>query len=55
MQDDTHQIDEVLAYWIDAVDHRDCIARFGRFPQGNATLGRATTRDERAYLDALAG
>ena len=44
--------EEFLRY---AADHRDCIARFGRFPQRNATLGRTSTRDERAYLDALAG
>lgn len=36
-----------LAY---AREHRDIIARFGRFPHRNAVLGRATTPDEQAYL-----
>ncbi len=31
--------------------HRDIIARFGRFPHRNAALGRATTDEERAFLD----
>lgn len=34
-----------------AVDHRDIIARFGRFPHRNAVLGRESTDAERAYLD----
>ncbi|MGI8840928.1 MAG: DUF924 family protein [Caulobacteraceae bacterium] len=37
------------AQW--ARDHHDIIARFGRFPHRNACLGRATTDDERAFLD----
>jgi uncharacterized protein (DUF924 family) len=32
--------------------HRDVIARFGRFPHRNAALGRTTTAEEQAYLDA---
>lgn len=36
-----------LAY---AIDHRDVIARFGRFPSRNAALGRASTPDEEVYL-----
>jgi uncharacterized protein (DUF924 family) len=32
--------------------HRDIIRRFGRFPHRNAILGRATTPEEQAYLDA---
>jgi uncharacterized protein (DUF924 family) len=35
-----------------ARDHRDIIARFGRFPHRNAKLGRATTLAEQAFLDA---
>jgi len=31
--------------------HRDIIARFGRFPHRNASLGRTTTEDEQAFLD----
>ncbi len=34
-----------------AVEHRDIIARFGRFPHRNAALGRETTPAEQAYLD----
>lgn len=32
--------------------HRDIIARFGRFPHRNAALGRASTPEEQAFLDA---
>ena len=32
--------------------HRDIIARFGRFPHRNASLGRVTTAEEQAFLDA---
>jgi uncharacterized protein (DUF924 family) len=35
--------------------HQDVIARFGRFPQRNASLGRASTPAERAHLDPDAG
>jgi uncharacterized protein (DUF924 family) len=31
--------------------HADIIRRFGRFPHRNAMLGRATTREEQAFLD----
>ena len=33
-----------------AREHRDCIRRFGRFPQRNAVLGRTPTPDEAAFL-----
>ncbi len=33
-----------------AVDHRDIIARFGRFPHRNATLGRTSTPEEDQFL-----
>jgi uncharacterized protein (DUF924 family) len=36
--------------WIE--HHADIIRRFGRFPHRNALLGRTTTPDEQAYLDA---
>jgi Uncharacterized protein conserved in bacteria len=39
---------EILHY---EVGHRDCIARFGRFPFRNATLGRASTPEELAYIE----
>lgn len=32
--------------------HRDIIARFGRFPHRNAVLGRVTTDEEAAFLEA---
>lgn len=32
--------------------HRDVVARFGRFPHRNAVLGRPSTAEEQAYLDA---
>jgi len=34
-----------------ALEHRDLVARFGRFPHRNAILGRAPTAEERLYLD----
>ncbi len=34
-----------------AQNHRDIVARFGRFPHRNAMLGRATTAGEQAFLD----
>ena len=38
---------EALAW---GVKHRDCIARFGRFPHRNAALGRPSTAEEAGYL-----
>lgn len=35
--------------------HRDAIARFGRFPHRNAVLGRTSTPEEQAWLDAGGG
>jgi len=35
--------------------HHDAIARFGRFPHRNRELGRETTAEEQAYLDAGGG
>ena len=35
--------------------HRDVIARFGRFPHRNAALGRASTPQEVAWLEAGGG
>jgi uncharacterized protein (DUF924 family) len=32
--------------------HREVIRRYGRFPYRNAALGRVTTPEERAFLDA---
>ena len=37
--------------WADyARQHRDIIARFGRFPHRNAVLGRSNTEEETAFL-----
>ncbi len=33
-----------------AVEHRDIVARFGRFPHRNEVLGRTCTEDELEYL-----
>lgn len=41
---------EETAKW--ARIHREIIERFGRFPHRNALLGRETTREEQAFLDA---
>jgi uncharacterized protein (DUF924 family) len=38
-----------------AVRHYDVIERFGRFPHRNHALGRASTADEQAWLDAGGG
>jgi len=38
-----------------ARDHHDAIAKFGRFPHRNAVLGRETTPEEQAWLDAGGG
>lgn len=35
-----------------AQEHADIIRRFGRFPHRNRLLGRDTTEDEQAFLDA---
>lgn len=35
-----------------ALEHRDIVARFGRFPHRNRALGRETTTEEQAFLDA---
>jgi len=41
-------MDEGVRY---ACQHRDTIARFGRFPHRNAALGRDTTPEEAQYLE----
>lgn len=41
---------EDTALW--AKLHADVIEKFGRFPHRNAVLGRPTTKDEQAFLDA---
>ncbi len=46
----TKTLDENPAWYDYAVLHRDIIARFGRFPHRNQTLGRETTAEEAAFL-----
>ncbi|HZP77910.1 MAG TPA: DUF924 family protein [Pseudolabrys sp.] len=41
--------DENVSY---ALEHADVIRRFGRFPHRNPLLGRQTTAEEQAFLDA---
>lgn len=43
---------DLLGY---AQAHREVIARFGRFPHRNAALGRLSTPDEQAWLEAGGG
>lgn len=38
-----------------AIEHRDVIARFSRFPHRNRALGRSNTPEEQAWLDAGGG
>jgi uncharacterized protein (DUF924 family) len=38
-----------------AIEHRDIIARFGRFPHRNEVLGRKTTAGEQAFLSEHKG
>lgn len=44
--------EELDSYARYARTHREVIARFGRFPHRNAVLGRETTAEEQAFLDA---
>ena len=38
-----------------AIEHRDIIARFGRFPHRNQALGRKTTKNELEFLSGHKG
>ncbi len=38
-----------------AIEHRDIVARFGRFPHRNRALGRETTPEENAFLQGHEG
>ncbi len=44
--------DESLKY---AIEHRDIVAKFGRFPHRNSVLDRETTPEEREFLAGHAG
>ena len=41
-------LDDTLPH---AIEHRDIIAKFGRFPHRNQLLGREMTRQEQEFLD----
>ena len=43
---------EDAEFVLHAKAHREVVARFGRFPFRNAALGRQTTPEEQAFLDA---
>lgn len=47
-----HGGEESLKY---AIEHRDIVARFGRFPHRNSALGRETTEEEAAFLQGHSG
>ena len=34
-----------------AIEHRDIVARFGRFPHRNEALGRVSSAEELGYLE----
>jgi len=38
-----------------AIEHRDIIARFGRFPHRNAILGRTNSDEEQEFLKTHKG
>jgi uncharacterized protein (DUF924 family) len=38
-----------------AIEHRDIVARFGRFPHRNQALGRTSTQDEADFLKGHGG
>ena len=46
----TATLDENTAWHDYAQQHREIVARFGRFPHRNAVLGRETTAEEAAFL-----
>ena len=47
--------DQVASYLTFAHKHEVVIDKFGRFPHRNAVLGRETTPEEQAHLDAHNG
>jgi uncharacterized protein (DUF924 family) len=51
-QDRSLALHEQIGFADYARHHRDLIVRFGRFPHRNAILGRTSTAEEQAFLDA---
>lgn len=45
----TRELPDSLSW---AIEHRDIVQRFGRFPHRNGVLGRDTTPEEQQFLDA---
>jgi uncharacterized protein (DUF924 family) len=57
-QEDCVRLNDTLRYedYLDyAIQHRDIIARFGRFPHRNHILGRANTAEEAEFLKTHKG
>ena len=53
LRDDAPEFGDVMQRSLAAVyEHRDTVERFGRFPHRNELLGRASTPDELAFLEA---
>lgn len=62
MHSEAHADQEECVHWMRQIgdpdnikfaeEHRDIIARFGRFPHRNAVLGREPSETEQAYLEA---
>jgi uncharacterized protein (DUF924 family) len=50
-QDLSLTLHEAIGFTQYAIEHRDIIVRFGRFPHRNAVLGRRSTSEEQAFLD----
>ena len=46
-----HSFNDSPEFMKAAIEHRDIIEQFGRFPHRNVILGRDTTPAEQAYLD----
>ncbi len=61
MHSETHADQEECVAWMERIgdpdnekfarEHRDIIARFGRFPHRNAILGREPSEEEQAFLN----
>ena len=61
MHSETHADQEECIAWMERIgdpdnekfarEHRDIIARFGRFPHRNAILGREPSEEEQAFLN----
>lgn len=61
MHSEVHADQEACVAWMERIgdernvafaeEHRDIIAKFGRFPHRNAILGREPAEAEKAYLD----